>query len=322
MHNLRTSRLTCIFAGFVLLGTVLSTAKGDPITPSYTVTDLGSGNATLSTSAGGSIPVNLTAAFDGSFASAVSSAAGGAQITSVSDGQTTYPFAYAPSSVLTAYQGIMTNFPLAMAAPVNGQGSYGDPANAYSTVFSPLMNANGIVVAIDSAGVYGHQGESSVYYVQRNADGSWGSPNVVWTGTTVFGQGPNIGGVVIAGINNLNQIVGTMSYDVNQPTLTNAVLYDIGTHTLTNLSALPGLAGYINVIPIAIDDSGRILVEASPVFGSSVQGEQTLLLTPTGGPGNEVGVPEPSSLAVMVLAMGAFAVRCLRDRIRRRDGER
>jgi hypothetical protein len=321
VHHLRTNHIRYLFAGLLLLGATDSTAKADPITPSYTVTDLGSGNATLSTSAGGSIPVNLTAPFDGSFASVVSSAANGAQITSVSDGQATYPFAFAPSTVLTSYQGIMTNFPLAVAPPVNGPGSYGDPAFAYSTVFSPSMNANGIVVAIDSAGVYGHQGESSVYYVQRNADGSWGLPNVVWTGTTQFGQGPNIGGVVIAGINNLNQIVG-LNYNPNYPSLYNAVLYDIGTHTLTNLSALPGLAGYTNIVPIAIDDQGRILVEASPVPGSGVQSEQTLLLTPAGGPGNEVGVPEPSSLAVMVLAMGAFAVRRLRDRIRRSDGER
>ncbi len=216
----------------------------------------------------------------------------------------------------------MTNFPLAVAAPVGDPNTYGNPINAYSVVSSPLMNGNGVVVAIDSAGVSGHEGSSVVYFAQRNADGSWGSPTMAWGGTEQSGQGP-VGGVTLAGINNMGQIIGTMSYDINHPWLTNAVVYDIAAHTLTNLSLLPELASFTNIVPIAIDDSGRILVEASPVeLLSNLQGEQTLLLTPDGGPGNQVGVPEPSSFAVMVLAMGAFAVRCLGIRIRSRNNER
>jgi hypothetical protein len=324
VHNLRTRRLTCIFAGFVLLGSVLSTAKGDSITPSYTITDLGSGSVALTTGTGTSIPINSAGVYyDEDLGSEVSSAANGAQITSVSVGQTSYPFVFTPPTVLTANQGIMTNFPLAMAAPVGDPNTYGNPINAYSVVSSPLMNANGIVVAIDSAGVSGHEGTPTVYFAQRIPDGSWGSPTVAWYGVQQSAQGPGLGGITLAGINNLGQIIGTMSYNPNQPSVTNAVVYDIGTHTLTNLSSLPELASFTNVVPIAIDDSGRILVEASPVeLLSNLQGEQTLLLTPAGEPGNPVPAPEPSSFAVMVLAMGAFAVCCVRDRIRRRDDER
>ncbi len=186
-----------------------------------------------------------------------------------------------------------------------------------------MMNAHGIVAAIDIAGVSGEWGTPSVYYAQRNADGSWGSPAVAWYGAQQSTGAQIMGGVTLAGINNLGQIIGTMSNVDYQPSLTSAVVYDIGTHTLTNLSALPGLSSFTNIVPIAIDDSGQILVEASPVeLISNLQGEQTLLLTPEGGPGSQVGVPEPSSFVVMVLGMGAFAVRCLRDRIRRRDGGR
>ena len=135
MRQSQTRRLTCLFAALLLLGPRL-------IQPPRLIRSrrrtrlrtLARETPRCRRAAGGSIPVNLTAAYDGSFASAGSersqSAAG---ITSVSDGQTSYPFAFAPSSVFTAYQGIMTNFPLAMAPPVNGPGSYGDPAFAYST---------------------------------------------------------------------------------------------------------------------------------------------------------------------------------------------
>lgn len=192
--------------------------------------------------------------------------------------------------------------------------TYGNPLNAYSVTSNPLMNANGITVAIDSAGVYGHFGTESVNFAQRNADGTWGPLSNAWIGTIQYGGGPNVGGVTIAGINNLNQIIGTMTGTSN---LSNAVLYDIGSHTLTNLSTLPALAGFLNIEPVAIDDLGRILVEASPAPGSAVQTEQTLLLTPSGVPGNPIPAPEPGSFAVMALAVAAFAVRHVREHRRR-----
>jgi hypothetical protein len=171
-------------------------------------------------------------------------------------------------------------------------------------------------VAIDTSGVYGHFGSQAAYSVQRNADGSWGQTNVIWYGTQQEGQGPIIGGTTIAGINSHNQVLGTMSLTAAYP-LTNAVMYDINSHTLTNLSTLPALAGYLNLLPVAIDDSGRILVQASPVAGGP---EQSLLLTPAGVSSDPLAVPapEPGSFAVMALAMAAFAVKGIRERRRRR----
>jgi hypothetical protein len=305
-------------AVFLLLGAVVSTAGADSIVPSYTVTDLGSTAATLSTSTGVSIPVDLSAVSYGILASGVSTAAGGGRITTVSVGNTTDPFTFTPPTVLSGYQGIMTNFPLAVTAPVNDPNTYGNPFNAYSVISSPLLNANGIAVAIDSAGVYGHGGTETAYFVQRNADGSWGSATVAWAGSTQSGQGANVGGVTIAGINNLNQILGTMSVSNGNGSgsTTAAVLYNIGTHTLTNLSAMPGLSNYTNIQPVAIDDQGRILLEGTPVPGSSAQGEQLVVQIPPHLP-DPVPAPEPGSLAVMVLAIAAFAARRIRERRRR-----
>jgi hypothetical protein len=99
--------------------------------------------------------------------------------------------------------------------------------------------------------------------------------------------------------------------------LNNAVMYDINTHTPTNLSTLPALASYLNLLPVAIDDLGRILVEASPVAGGP---EQALLLTPAGVSSDPLAVPapEPGSFAVMMLAMATFAWKGIRERRRRR----
>lgn len=302
------------FTLFLLVSAVVSTAHADPIVPSYTVTDLGSGTITLSAGNGNTVPGNP---YGWSLSSSLWTAANGGQVVSVSNGQAVYPFALTPAAPLTPYQGSMTGFPLAQPAPVNDPATYGNPINAYSVVYSPLMNANGVVVAIDSAGVFGHSGTESAYYVQRNPDGSWGAPGVIWSGNNQFGQGPVVGGVTLAGINNLNQVVGTMNVDPRY-SINNAVLYDITTHRLTNLSALPVLANYLNVLPIAIDDQGRILVDADPVRWGTAK--QTLLLTPAGVTSDPhlVPAPEPGSLAVMALAMAAFAARGIGERRRRR----
>jgi hypothetical protein len=59
---------------------------------------------------------------------------------------------------------------------------------------------------------------------------------------------------------------------------------------------------------VAIDESGRILLEASPVAGGP---EQTLLLTPAGVSSDPLAVPapEPGSFAVMAMAMAALAMK-------------
>ena len=201
-----------------------------------------------------------------------------------------YPFTLTPTTPLNAVQAMMTSFPLAQVAPVNGNGTYGNPANAYSTLVGPaLTNANGIVAAINQAGVNGHESTEVAEYSQRNPNGSWSTPVVIWTGSIQFSQVPN--GVAITGINNANQIIGTAS--LSYAGEWNALLYNVNTRTLTNLSTLPALTGYINILPIAIDDQGRILAEASPTpgYGSS---EQTFLLTPTGVSSEPLSVPHLS----------------------------
>jgi hypothetical protein len=298
----------------LVLGAVVSTANADPIGASYNVTDLGSGTITLSTSNGTVVPIDPTTSWFGLIGSATSTATNADQFTTVSNGQATYPFILTPATTLTPNQGIMTDFPMPQAAPVAAAG--GNPINAYSVISTALSNANGIAVAINSAGINGHYGEDFAYYVQRNSNGSWGAPVVIWGGGVQLGQGP-VGGVTIAGINSMNQVLGTMA--ITPSGVTNAVLYNIGTQSLTNLSTLLLQNNFVasSVRPIAIDDLGQILVQAAPFGGSSVQGVQTLLLTPVGMPGDPVPAPEPGSLAVMALAVAAFAATRIRESRRR-----
>jgi hypothetical protein len=307
VRDLQNSHAIRDLGVLLMLGAVVSTAHADAIGTSYSVADLGSATPALSTSNGTAVPVDLTSVASGGFATALWTAANGGQFTTVTAGGASYPFTFTPAAALTAYHGIMASFPPPAAPPVNDPNTYGNPVNAYSVLSSPLMNANGIVAAINAVGVYGHYGTESAYYIQRNADGSWGSPVGIWSGALQFAQGPNVGGATLAGINNLNQILGTMSVSNGVYSSTDAVLYNIGTHSLTNLSTLPALAGYLNIQPIAIDDLGRILVAASPIVGSPLQGEQYLLLTPSDPQSSPV--PEPGSIAVLTLAIVAFAVR-------------
>ncbi len=298
---------------FVLLGAVTSAVHADAIGTSYNVTDLGSGPVTLTTNNGGTVTVPQFVGNSGMFVTAPTS---GGQFTTVSNGTETYSFTFTPPTALTPYQGIMTNFPLGASAPGNEGGPYGNPYSPSSSVVSGMTNSNGVVVAIVSSGAYGQASSWTPYYSQHNADGSWSSPVSIWPGN--YGGA----GISISGLNHLNQVLGTMSAgQYTDEALT--VLYNINTHTLTNLSALAlnngPLSGYVylNIVPVAIDDSGRILLQATPYPGSTVQGEQTLLLTPTDLPGDPVPAPEPGSLAVMALAAAAFAWHRIRERRRR-----
>jgi hypothetical protein len=314
--NARGGKKSRMVLPLFVAGALVSTACADPIAPSYSVTNLGPGTITLSASNGTAVPVDPNSVSYGVFGNALSGAVGASQISSVSNGGTAYPFTFTPATPLSNSQVNSTDFPLAVSAPVYNPLTYGIPLNAYSITLSPFVNANGTAVAIDSAGIFGHFGSETAYSVQRNADGSWGQPSVIWYGNQQQGEGPIVSGVTIAGINSQNQVVGTMSLTAANP-LNNAVMYDINTHTLTNLSTLPALAGYLNVLPVAIDDLGRILVEASPVAGGP---EQSLLLTPAGVSSDPLAVPapEPGSFAVMALAMAAFALNGIRESRRRR----
>ena len=71
----------------------------------------------------------------------------------------------------------MANFPLIQSAPVGNPMTYGNPANAFSYVQSAVMNANGIVAAIDDAGVNGHyRYRARLISPSRMPNGSWGTP--------------------------------------------------------------------------------------------------------------------------------------------------
>jgi hypothetical protein len=215
--NVRGGKSRSLVLQVFVLGTLVSPACADAITPTYSVTNLGAGTITLSASNGSSVPVDPNSVTYGVFANALSAASGGGQISSVSNGGMAYPFTVTPANPIASSQVSSTYFPLAVSAPVYSPLTYGNPNNAYSIVLSPLVNGNGTAVAIDSAGILGHFGSETAYSVQHNANGSWGQPSVLWYGTQLQGEGPNIGGVTIAGINGQNQ-VPTRSCTTSTPT--------------------------------------------------------------------------------------------------------
>jgi hypothetical protein len=305
----------------------ISTAQADAITPSYAITDLGSGGITATTANGSTIALDV-----GSLASSdpanqqLAAEANGSQITGISNGQATYSFPLTPATALQPYQGIMVDIPLTEQAPVGAGATFGNPRNAYSDAVAPaLMNASGIVATIDSVGVYGHTGWNSIYYVQRNPDGTWGSPVAMWRGPVEWQQGPVVGGASITGINKLNQVLGWLQPPDSGDPNHQAVLYDIKTHSLINLATylMSQSQSYFDVRPIAIDDQGRILLRTGYIDGHqtgfSYGPDHTVLLTPDGVSSDPIplATPEPGSLAVMTLAMAAFAVHRARERRRR-----
>jgi hypothetical protein len=304
---------------------MVSTAYADPITPSYSVADLGTGPIMATTANGHRIAMEPGTLGGGPYPGSsggnqmLSAEATGSQIVAVSNGQATYPFTLTPATPLQPDHGIMVNFPLAQPAPVNDM-TYGDPRNAYSIVLNPIMNASGIVAAIDAAGVSGHdRGGDVAYYVQRNPDGSWGSPVWMWGGSQAV-TGGYIGGASLTGINPLNQVLGSMQPVSFHNAPTQAVLYDISTHSLINLSDYLAPQGYHDIHPLALDDQGRILLWAAKGWSA----EDTLLLTPDGVSSDPIplATPEPGSLAVMALAMAAFVARRVRKTRRERQARR
>ena len=214
-------------------------------------------------------------------------------------------------------QSLAADFPLLNPPPpITSTGAYDNPLNVYSSVLNPITtNGNGLYVAIDASGVAGHQGTSEVYDVKQNADGTWSSPTGMWTGGTQFNGEPSAGLASITGINKLNEVLGVGA----DPTATNGAglpqtyLYNANTNSLLNLATLGVLqaGGWNNIMPVAIDDQGRILLEASPPPTAGSGPEHTLLLTPQGVSSDplEVPAPEPGGLALAVVTVAALAVR-------------
>ncbi len=273
----------------LVLGIVSPSARADPLT-TFTLTDLGPGNPTF--------------------------AAGGIVI--AGDGQTAYAFRRTQDTSFTTPQSFPANFPLLTPppSPYTSPDAYGDPLNVYSTVLgSVVSNGDGLYVAIDASGVAGHQGTSEVYGVTQNPGGTWGAPTGMWTGGSQFNGEASPGLASITGVNKLNEVLGVGA----DPTATNGAglpqtyLYNAGTNSLLNLATLGVLqaGGWNNIMPVAIDDQGRILLEAGAPPTSGSTAEHFLLLTPQGVSSDplEVPAPEPGGLAIAVVAAAALALR-------------
>ncbi len=294
------------------LAALVPTAHADPSPPTYTVTNLGSGNTTFTAANGSVIPFEFAANQENQILSA---SANGSPIVSVSNGQTVYPFSLSPET--TALNPYQTNIPVPVPVPYGGNSSE-NAKDPFSVALQPIMNANGIVVAVNASGVNDLSSDVA-YYVQHNPNGSWGSPMIMWSGDWPQYGVASVAGLSVTGLNNLNQVLGQMAhggvpYQGNN--LTDTVLYNINSHTLINLSNSPAVQGYYVEYPLAIDDQGRILLEVTQ--GNNPHIQDTLLLTPDGVSSDPIilSAPEPGSWAVMALAVAAFAMHRTRERRR------
>jgi hypothetical protein len=278
---------------------VVSAAKGDPITiPCYTVTDLGAGTPTFSTDASGNGVLNAPS------------------------GQT-YAFPQTPNTSLTPGQGIMANFPLQDQSPTS--------SNLFdsSEVTRAIMNSNGVVAATLVSGYGGIQngdiseGTESEFLVQRNPNGTWGQQTLAYQSAEPTSTGPT--GFQVVGLSNTNQILiqnGNLSQGLSQ-----ALVYNLNTNTLIDLASLLRSANltYYGFTSVAIDDAGRILLQAQVTLnGSDPNPFTNLLLTPDGlaaGP-LEVAAPEPGTLGIMLMAVTGFAAHRFRERRRHSSGNK
>jgi MYXO-CTERM domain-containing protein len=283
MRYVNFRRCSCFMMAISLLGSAVSAARADALTPSYTVTDLGSQGGGLSTDANGNtIVINAS-------------------------GQTVSPFPQTFASTWVSLPALAT-LPLLDPVPTGSSNSQG-----YSRVFSAVLYPNGSAIVTDIVGAINWQ-RYDLYYVPRNPDGSWGQPVGLLESTT--NMGPPIGTLsnVSATLSKSGDILET-TLDLPVTSVGNIVgVYNINKQTYTDLSTLPALVnnGYSNLMGAQIDDDGRILVWADHQSGSQYT-EDLLLLTPIG----ISSVPEPGSWAVMALAMAAFAAHRVRERRRR-----
>lgn len=271
----------------ILLSAATTAAHADPITSDgYTITDLGPGTPTFSTDANGN------------------------GIVIAPNGSVSYSFPQTPNTVLTPGQGIMANFPQFPSGP-----DYAHPGNQiYNELLGPIMNSSGLVAVMQLAGTRGYQYEFTEYAVQRNADGSWGQPISVYSGGYGYDVGAGLNSFSVVGLSKSNEI---LIYDSrpNNGGPSQAILYNVNTQTTTDLATVLGAAGIAagTITPLAIDDQGRILVSGLyPYSGPPIN----FLLTPDGVSSDpiEQTVPEPSTLALLLLAITSYAIHHARRR--------
>jgi hypothetical protein len=287
-------RSRLLAASFLLMAAV-STARGDAISSTYTVTDLGSASALSRNPIGDGI------------------------VTSI-DGQTAYAFpqTFAGTSIPTP-----ANFPLLDPVPTGPDGT------GYSFASGVTQYPSGIAIAYNQVGFNNSSTQSGswqgadLYYVQRNPDGSWGQPIGLMSSTknngAPTGYQPNVSAELSKSgyiLESTHQVSGTQVGN-------GAAVYNIYTNAYTNLSTLPALAssGYTNFLAAGIDDAGRVLVWATRNFPNqnTLASQELLLLSPPGVSPDPIpaATPEPSAWMVMALAMAGFATLKVRQRRRR-----
>jgi len=275
----------------------ISAAQADAIAPSYTVTDLGT--------AAGMLNANTA----------------NATVVATNGQSYAFPQTFAPTSIDRT-----ANFPLADPAPT---GFYGIPGQGYSFVQGPVyLYPNGIAIATNEYGFQANAGGSEswqsadVYYAQRNPDGSWGQPHVLVSAERNYGSGAGYWSNVSATLSKSGAVLeNTQMIPGTQAIANDVSVYNISTHTPTDLSKLPVIVnnGYSNLLAPQIDDNGDVLVTA---YHQSQTGQLTtnlLLLTPSGVTSDPLpmAAPEPGAWVVMALAMAGFAAHRIRERRRR-----
>jgi len=214
------------------------------------------------------------------------------------------------------------------------------PNFAFSSSNLYSMNLQGLAVGINRYGVDGHQEDSVVFLTQQQANGSWGAPIPLWSGSTYGSPFASFASFVgIMGISPNGQVLGygaIMNHGPGggyNPTL---YLYDTKTQSLTNLTTLissitltssqqlpPGgdPNWYVHIgYSAQLDNQGRILVLADPpgLPGPAGYSPETLLLIPQGVSADPISIPEPESWAIFATLIGALiAHKRLRSRTRR-----
>lgn len=297
--GIRSIRRLWLAAGLAL--GVVAPAHADPI---YNAIDLGTGSVTYGVDSSG----------DG---------------TVTGSNGLTYAFNPSQNDLPAQWSTTSRGVPIVASPPTGSQDTYGDPDNAYSFSHLISMNSQGLAAGIDASGVSGHLGNSEAFLTQQQANGSWGTPIPLWSGSQTLSES-TWSGIGILGVAANGQVLGYGVENPSGPDFPVLYLYDTKTRTLTNLSSLinsmtwagaaqglPALQGpdwNLSGVLGQIDDQGRILVQATEGATGPVH---NLLLVPEGVSSDPIATPEPTTWAIFAtLIVGWMARERLRSRRR------
>jgi hypothetical protein len=275
-------------------------ALADPV---YTAIDVGSGNPTYGVDSSGSGTITGSNGL-------------------------TYVFnpvqSYLPAQWANTTQGV----PIVDPAPIYDPNTYGNPKFAYSYSQLVSMNSQGLAVGYNDYGVSGHLGNAEVFLTQHQANGSWGTPTPLWSGSQDFaGPGAGTFGVGILGISPNGQVLGYGPLVSTGLAPSVLYLYHAKTQTLTNLTNVINSMTWTNPaqVPLGqspdwflstplsqLDNDGRLLVQATQGYSGPWH---YMLLVPEGVSADPLAVPEPATWAVFATLIGGWiAHRRLRAR--------